>query len=691
MGIPRELVRAVKNKRIVPFIGAGVSMGVKRDLFPSWKDLVERLATLIAEDPDGEPVAERVRHLRDGGDYPQAAEVAFQKLGAFRFNRELRAALRVAQPSDGNLSVPQGVWALRPPLVITTNYDEVLRWAGPPGVSVVANDQAEELALLDDDKSSDSPWLWHLHGTIQRLGTVILAGAGYRQLYGDDGSTRARDYEGALFRLRSAMVSLPLLYIGFSLSDPYVLQEIKYVLDLTDRKGPPSYALMKKGQGDAGALWSNYNIQLVEYADHGPPLAALLQEIALQAFPPPAPPAPPPDATFRSAWGPPSFTAADEEAEELPMRSVAARSIRKEARLPNPASVDFPGHGADDVPSPEAGAAPSPEAGDVPSPEARAAPSLEAIELPVPEPAAPAPVPRPALEDAYASALRENRRLLVLGPRRGGARTLVRSLAERHFGQRVTKLSPPNVPGCTAREYVQALSGEKGLDGFPALETWLHGRARAAGGEHLIVLNDDGGPVDHLTTLGISLRKLLDEGRSPFFAIVAGGAPCARLHRETTASSLFSGAPVRHVPPLGVAEVGAALKGAGLDAGKAGEVHRAIGGLPGLLNEVLAGGTLDPKALTARLAESPAVRGVLRLRLSEDDRLGVEPKRHARWALQEMLAGRAVEKLADVEDQLEHAEARLYYDGLVVAEDGARGATVFRCEAVRLAAAQALR
>jgi hypothetical protein len=95
--------------------------------------------------------------------------------------------------------------------------------------------------------------------------------------------------------------------------------------------------------------------------------------------------------------------------------------------------------------------------------------------------------------------------------------------------------------------------------------------------------------------------------------------------------------------------------------------------------------------MTARLAQSPAVRGVLRMRLSEDDRGGLGPKRHARWALQEMLAGRAVRKLSEVEDELQFPEVRLYYDGLVVADESAGGATVFRCEAARMAVEQALR
>jgi len=288
------------------------------------------------------------------------------------------------------------------------------------------------------------------------------------------------------------------------------------VLDLTSGKGPPSYALMKKGEGDAGGLWSNFNIQLVEYADHGGPLAELLQQIARQAFPPPA--------------GPAALDAEPESLAEPPVSSTRG------------AVPEAPG---------------------------------------APAPVRPKPVPRPLLEDEYVQALRLDRRLILLGPRRGGAHTLARGVAERYFGPRVTWLSPPKVPSCTAQEYFRALSGEEAVDGFLALETWLRARARGVGSEHLIVLKHDGGPLDHLTTLGNSLRKLIDEGQTPFLVLVAGNAACARLRFDSELFSLFSGAPVRHVPPLTEGEVGTALKAGGLDPARAAEVHGAIGGLPG--------------------------------------------------------------------------------------------------------------
>lgn len=645
MAIPRELLRAVKAHRVVPFVGAGVSMGVKQGLFPSWWKLLDDLAQAIAADGDAD-TAQQVLKLRDGDDYLLAAEVACKRLGPFVFNRELRAALRVPLPDGADLSVPAGIWGLQPPLVITTNYDEVLTWAGPKTLAVVADDQPEELALLAD-RTSESPWVWHLHGTIQRLGTVILAGSDYKRLY-EEGDARGKAYENALFRLRAVLVDHPLLYVGFSLKDPYVIQQIQHVLDLTDRKGPPSYALMKKGEGDAAGLWSNYNIQLVEYEAHGPPLAALLAEIARQAFPEARPVAAPPVAAPPVARTPSSWSFLSGAPAGVPMGPVSLEAMR----APATRSVAF----------------------------AATAPP-ERIEA----------VPRPVLEDEIMEALRDHRRVLLLGPRRGGARTLARGLAARHFGQRATWLSPPIVPGCAAADYFRALADDPRVTSAVALESWLHARAGASGGEHLLVLKHDGGPREHLKALGRSLGKLLDEGRAPFFALVVGGAACARLRSEDGGPSLFNGAFVQHAPPLTVGEVRAALLRAGLDGGKAAEVHAATGGLPGLVNEVIHGGVLDGAALVKRLAESPAVQGVLRLRLSEDDREGVAEELHARHALREMLAGREVRRLGEVGDRVQFAEARLYYDGLVVADEATGGATVFRCEAVRVAAEAALR
>jgi hypothetical protein len=304
MNFPRELVEAVRKYQAVPFIGAGISMGVKRGMFPSWIQLLEGLAERMRDESIPDSAVSEVKQRIVQGDFLTAAELAFKELGAYRFNRFLRERLRVRQPADADLSVIRALWELRPPVVLTPNYDDVLLW-GREDAEAVSNDQEDELNLMDAEASPETPRVWYLHGTIHRLATLVLAGADYKRLYGDTAQPASySQYTNALVRLRSWIGSKPFLYMGFSFSDVYVLKQLEHVIGITKGRHVPSFALMKKGQIDRGALWPKYNIQLIEYEDHGPPLAAFLRGLAQAAFEPsrvatgarppaPVPPSPP--------------------------------------------------------------------------------------------------------------------------------------------------------------------------------------------------------------------------------------------------------------------------------------------------------------------------------------------------------------------------------------------------------------
>ena len=335
MPLPNDLVEALRRHDVVPFVGAGVSLGIKRGLFPGWRELLEALAVELENQQLQEAAAE-LRHHLAGDNLLEAAEVGLQQLGAHRFNRFLRGRFRVPKPSDAELAVVRALWALRPPLILTTNYDDVLAW-GAEHAERLANDQPDELALMHAERNPDAPRIWHLHGTIHRLSTVILGGSDYERLYGalgdgpgaprDDRSRQQVAYRGyawAVSELDKQLSSRSFLYVGFSFNDEYVLRQVKHVLQATRGKTAPSYALMKKGQGNRAHLWSQYNIQLIEYADHGTPLVELLEELRRTAFPAPAAPKPsPPPAAPLSLH----LEAADDEAGP-PARSRSWRASR---------------------------------------------------------------------------------------------------------------------------------------------------------------------------------------------------------------------------------------------------------------------------------------------------------------------------------------------------------------------------
>lgn len=610
MNFPRELVEAVRKFQVVPFVGAGTSMGVKRGLFPSWIQLLEELAERMREESIPESAITQVRQRIAQGDFLAAAEQALVELGAYRFNRFLRERLRVRQPPDGDLSVIHALWELRPPVVLTPNYDDVLLWARAEA-EPVSNDQDDELNLMDAEASPDSPRVWHLHGTIHRLATLVLAGADYKRLYGDSTQPASySQYTNALVRLREWIRSRPFLYMGFSFGDPYVLKQLEHVIGITKGRHVPSFALMKKGQIDRGALWPRYNIQLVEYEDHGPPLAAFLRGLAQAAF------------------------------------------------------------------------------GD-----SRVASSVETLST-LNAPAEPPPVPRPAVEQEYTRILRSQQRLVLLAPEDGGSRSLARRVATQ-YGERVTWLAPPNLPDCTEAEYCRALAGDdpeaSAVTSFDALVEHLRRKAARLGRDHLIVLRYEWGPFEHLTALGRHLRRMMDEPSAvQFHFLIAGGERSAWLLHNMKSFSVFKDAPRREVPDLTADEVRQFLEGAGLDGARwAQSVHEATGGHLGLLKEVLSSdGALDADSVTARLARSPALRGIIQECLRRDERNGYVGERSCQAVLGKLLAGQPVEALEPLDHQVEYPEVRLYFAGLVRSD--ATGKTVPRCKAVELTAREVL-
>ena len=50
MSLPGSLIRSIAQERIVPFVGSGVSMAVKDGLFPSWGNLLGKLADKLEEE-----------------------------------------------------------------------------------------------------------------------------------------------------------------------------------------------------------------------------------------------------------------------------------------------------------------------------------------------------------------------------------------------------------------------------------------------------------------------------------------------------------------------------------------------------------------------------------------------------------------------------------------------------------------
>ena len=295
--IPAELRTALEKRTVVPFVGAGLSLTLGAPIFPNWAGLVERFAARLDAEAMAAEAGE-VRRLIAERDLVAAAEAALRSLPKPRYLEELRLALDKTRPAQVNLSAVEAVWRLQPDVVITTNFERVLEWPfelpsswpyQPPGVrpQIAHNDDPALLRRLEAGAAADDPLIWHLHGSIRRPDSIVLSTSDFSSLYGADDGRGAPDpkNENALRVLSGVIARRPLLFVGFSLGDPFLLNQLRRLLTLTAKNSPVSYLFAKKGEKDPTSLLNEFQIQVVEFDDFGAPMLARLNEFVAIANP----------------------------------------------------------------------------------------------------------------------------------------------------------------------------------------------------------------------------------------------------------------------------------------------------------------------------------------------------------------------------------------------------------------------
>ena len=277
--IPRTLKEELRQRRVVPLVGAGVSMAVKRrdgtPLFPSWRELLLRGADRLED--EGKSAAMVRELVEEDGDYLAAAKRLRDKLGA-SWSRFLKEQLVVprSEVDDNSLALASAVWRLGGRLILTTNYDHVLRWACPEAEDLAEWDieAVDELAHLLRDTMTRRPTVWHLHGRIDNTANLVLTPDGYRQLYANDG-TEPR-YRAAFETLRYQFAARSILFVGFSFADGFFGAELESVFEVFKGSVGPHYAVVHKR--DVNPLREKgLPIELLPFDDFGPPLVELVE------------------------------------------------------------------------------------------------------------------------------------------------------------------------------------------------------------------------------------------------------------------------------------------------------------------------------------------------------------------------------------------------------------------------------
>ncbi len=286
MTIPQSLVDALRAGQVVPFVGTGVSMAVRRAdgtaLFPSWAGLLERGADRLDRESKGAEAGAVRDLLTDRSpDYLQAAEKLREGLGGALWGRFLKEEIDLSSSAadDATLDLARAVWGLGSLLLLTTNYDRVLRWACPDPREIVewGVEHLAELAQLTRDDSVAKPTVWHLHGKIDNVANLVLTPGDYKRLY-PDGTNGQPRWVGALATLRQQLAAKTFLFIGFSLDDAHFGVELKSVFEVFGGFSGSHYALVHERDEDR-LRGQGLPVELLTFEDFGEPLLELVREL----------------------------------------------------------------------------------------------------------------------------------------------------------------------------------------------------------------------------------------------------------------------------------------------------------------------------------------------------------------------------------------------------------------------------
>jgi hypothetical protein len=217
--IPESLKDALKNGRVIPFVGSGISRAVQRNdahekpLFPSWWEYIEILATEL----DNKGKSKAADYVRDcvnneTPDYLEAMQVAFNQLGETVWDELLDKHLDFEKKEavETSLELSQLVWQLGRNLIITTNVDKVLQWSCPhPDEFRLLDIQKREFGSLHKEIDPKCPTVIYLHGHIDNKANIIFTKEQYKSFY---------DYkrnEAKLETLKTLLARRTFLFLGF--------------------------------------------------------------------------------------------------------------------------------------------------------------------------------------------------------------------------------------------------------------------------------------------------------------------------------------------------------------------------------------------------------------------------------------------------------------------------------------------
>jgi len=276
--IPEALLKAVRDRKCMLFIGSGLSSQAG---YPSWPALISTLVDKAKQAPNARTGG--IEQYELSKDYFTLAEFARSALGPAQYSAVVREQLgKPVKPTEAYRTIAMTDYRG----LITTNYDRLLETATTQFRQWAPNSfTADSISSLAVALYNPEFFIFKLHGDVGSPESIILT---------------SRDYDRLILRnpharsfLQAVFLNYTVLFVGYSLGDPDFQLMLSELTLIFQNYIPTHFALLAEPPDfTVDHLLNRMNIQTIPYStqeEHKEALEVLqtLQQNAPYAVPVP--------------------------------------------------------------------------------------------------------------------------------------------------------------------------------------------------------------------------------------------------------------------------------------------------------------------------------------------------------------------------------------------------------------------
>ncbi|MEM6381997.1 MAG: SIR2 family protein [Pseudomonadota bacterium] len=266
MRYPSRLVEATSLKKMVPFIGAGVSKFAAPNLFPTWAEFISNFLAKAKADghlPDHD--FRDLSRLAAAGKSLTVAEHLKEVLPSDYYIDVLIETFDIILDEEADLSIYEILFEMNPPIMITTNYDRLIEdsYARLKRRNMDVKTHQESVGVikaLQRTRNNGYQTLFKIHGDVRTPSNVVLSEKDYRNVMYD-----LSDYRMAMDSIFSLYT---VLFIGFSMGDKEMISTIENLRHTFRYLESPHYILLREGETShvERRRWrEDFGLEVIEY------------------------------------------------------------------------------------------------------------------------------------------------------------------------------------------------------------------------------------------------------------------------------------------------------------------------------------------------------------------------------------------------------------------------------------------